>query len=156
MAKITFEDKVALNPQPSVANINKVSDADMNEIKSSVNTLYDYHTYSSTEQVIGVWEDGKPLYRKVIEKQINANTNSTDNLSTFGIINQNVVIIDVGSSYAKYTNDVGGGYAPIVYNVSSTDRATAYINGSGQLSIQNQNGNQRTYVITLLYTKTTD
>ena len=41
MAKITFEDKVSLNPQPSVANKNKVSDADMNEIKSSVNDLYD-------------------------------------------------------------------------------------------------------------------
>jgi hypothetical protein len=37
MAKITYEDKVALNPQPSIANVNKVSDADMNEIKSVVN-----------------------------------------------------------------------------------------------------------------------
>ena len=41
MAKITYTDKVALNPQPSIANENKVSDADMNEIKNSVNALYD-------------------------------------------------------------------------------------------------------------------
>lgn len=41
MAKITYDNKVALNPQPSVANVNKVSDADMNEIKTSVNDLYD-------------------------------------------------------------------------------------------------------------------
>ena len=38
MAKITFADKVALNPQPSIANENKVTDADMNEIKSVVNS----------------------------------------------------------------------------------------------------------------------
>lgn len=41
MAKITFQDKVALNPQPSVAEINKCTDANINEIKNSVNALYD-------------------------------------------------------------------------------------------------------------------
>lgn len=41
MAKITFEDKVALNPQPSVAEKNKCTDANINEIKASVNDLYD-------------------------------------------------------------------------------------------------------------------
>lgn len=41
MAKITFEDKVALNPQPSVAEKNKCTDANINEIKHSVNDLYD-------------------------------------------------------------------------------------------------------------------
>lgn len=41
MAKITFEDKVALNPQPSVAEKNKCTDANINEIKNSVNALYD-------------------------------------------------------------------------------------------------------------------
>jgi hypothetical protein len=41
MAKITYTNKVTLNPQPSIANENKVTDSDMNEIKSSVNTLYD-------------------------------------------------------------------------------------------------------------------
>ena len=35
--KITYDNKVSLNPQPSTPNINKVSDADMNEIKSVVN-----------------------------------------------------------------------------------------------------------------------
>ena len=35
--EITYEDKVSLNPQPIIANKNKVSDDDMNEIKSVVN-----------------------------------------------------------------------------------------------------------------------
>lgn len=51
MAKITFQDKVALNPQPSIANINKVSDADMNEIKNSVNELYDNTTSSGWKDI---------------------------------------------------------------------------------------------------------
>ena len=41
LSKITYDTKVALDPQPSVANINKVSDSDMNEIKSVVNDAID-------------------------------------------------------------------------------------------------------------------
>ena len=39
MSKITYANKSALNPQPSIADENKVTDADMNEIKSVVNGL---------------------------------------------------------------------------------------------------------------------
>lgn len=38
MAQITYDDKVALNENPSVADINKVTDDDMNEIKTTINT----------------------------------------------------------------------------------------------------------------------
>lgn len=41
MAKITYQNKVALNPLPIIPSENKVTDADMNEIKASVNWLYD-------------------------------------------------------------------------------------------------------------------
>lgn len=37
MAKITYVNKETINPQPSVANKNKVTSNDMNEIKSVVN-----------------------------------------------------------------------------------------------------------------------
>lgn len=40
MAQITYADKVALNENPEIAAINKVSDDDMNEIKSVVNANY--------------------------------------------------------------------------------------------------------------------
>ena len=39
MAKITYTNKVTLNPQPSIADENKVTSGDMNEIKSVVNGL---------------------------------------------------------------------------------------------------------------------
>lgn len=38
MAKITYEDKVALNVNPGIADINKVTVGDLNEIKAVVNT----------------------------------------------------------------------------------------------------------------------
>lgn len=38
MANITYADKVALNENPSIAAINKVSDTDMNQIKNVINS----------------------------------------------------------------------------------------------------------------------
>ena len=38
MAQITYNNKVALNTNPNVAEINKVTDDNMNEIKNTVNT----------------------------------------------------------------------------------------------------------------------
>lgn len=40
MAQITYTNKVALNENPEIANINKVTDDDMNEIKQVVNDNY--------------------------------------------------------------------------------------------------------------------
>lgn len=39
MSKITFADKVTLNPQPDIAEINKVTDANINEIKTAHNEI---------------------------------------------------------------------------------------------------------------------
>lgn len=43
MAKITYTNKVALNENPEIADINKVTDDDMNEIKQVVNDNYDHY-----------------------------------------------------------------------------------------------------------------
>ena len=40
MAQITYTNKVALNENPEIADINKVTDSDMNEIKQVVNDNY--------------------------------------------------------------------------------------------------------------------
>lgn len=69
MALITYADKQAMGTQPSIPEINKVTDSNMNEIKSVVNEnaniLEESNTYSTTEKVVGTWIDGKPIYRKV-------------------------------------------------------------------------------------------
>ena len=114
------------------------------------------NTYTTTEAVCGKYL-GKPLYRKVITQTVNANTNVGYTLSSLGISNTDIVIVNVGASTAHYSiSTTGGGYAPIVYYVSNTDRAHVYVNANKELQIQNQNSNQREYNIVLEYTKTTD
>lgn len=95
MSKITYTDKVALNINQDVADVNKCNATDLNEIKQVVNENDDLvgilenlttqdktsivnainevnqndinkSTYSTSEQVIGKWINGKPLYRKTI------------------------------------------------------------------------------------------
>ena len=41
MAKIAFQDKQTLIDQPSIAEVNKMTSSNVNEIKASVNELYD-------------------------------------------------------------------------------------------------------------------
>ena len=78
MSKITYANKVAINENAEIPNINKVTDNDMNEIKIVVNNndddmitintkLTNATTYSTTETVVGTWADGKPIYRKIYE-----------------------------------------------------------------------------------------
>ena len=68
MALITYTDKQAMGTQPSIPEVNKVTDSNMNEIKSVVNAnanyLVDSTTYSTTETVVGTWL-GKPRYGRV-------------------------------------------------------------------------------------------
>lgn len=68
MALITYADKQAIGTQPSIPEVNKITDSNMNEIKSVVNAnandLVESTTYSTTEKVVGTWL-GKPRYRRV-------------------------------------------------------------------------------------------
>lgn len=74
MGKITYNDKVKINELTDVPAINKVQDIDMNEIKTSVNTIYDAlglgtDTYStSTSYVVG----DMVIYNGMIYKCTNA------------------------------------------------------------------------------------
>lgn len=72
-SKITYEDKVALSDDPSVDEINKVSDENLNEIKTKFNQLVDelpsvidnLTTSSATDALSA--NQGKILYDKVVE-----------------------------------------------------------------------------------------
>lgn len=73
MSQITYANKVTLNPQPDIADINKVTDDDMNEIKDAHNDTdvktSSLYNYNSTEEQIGIWVDNKPIYRKYLTYQ---------------------------------------------------------------------------------------
>lgn len=154
MAKITFEDKVALNPQPSVAEKNKCTDANINEIKTCVN---DNCTYSTTETIVGTFL-GKPLYRVIVEATPNKTTETSfdfdiniPNVDQVFILPQ-TKIADTSSSGYVYTfpfvhsntNAVIGGYIAVA---------------STKLTFNVRKGNAVSFYairLVLEYTKTTD
>lgn len=85
MALITFADKQAMGTQPTIPEVNKITDSNMNEIKQGINNST---SYSTTEQVVGTWIGNKPIYRKIIECGAlpnNANKDVTHNIQNLGI-----------------------------------------------------------------------
>ena len=58
MSQITYANKTTLNPQPSIADENKVTAADMNEIKSAVND----NDERINENTISIENIGKKLW----------------------------------------------------------------------------------------------
>lgn len=104
------------------------------------------HNYSTTEQVIGTWTDGKPLYEKTYEGTT---------ASTSGIY----AIIDNGSDTVirRFDGEIGGRGLNSYYDAANYCRLWITSNkyqigvlpsGSSFLS--------QPYSITLQYTKTTD
>lgn len=112
MAKITYINKETIIPQPSVAEKNKVTSDDMNEIKQVVNTnddnmgdlsnlnttdksnlvgaineVKDKEAYSSSEiKTNKIWIDNKPIYRKVLTLNITQSSQAaTENVSSLNI-----------------------------------------------------------------------
>lgn len=131
MAQITYADKVALNTNSQIADINKTTASDMNEIKSVVNEndtnvgdLSDLNTidkssivnsineinnkgiYSTTEQAVGTWIDGKTVYRKVIDLgalNIQSGNITIPSTPTDVIVNGWFIMKQNDSYYLQYT-----------------------------------------------------
>lgn len=101
MSKITYTNKVAINENADIPNINKITDNDMNEIKTVVNNNDDIvtnaTTYSTDEIRIGTWIDGKPIYRKAY--YVNAFANNSNVYLDINVENIDTVISANG--YAK-------------------------------------------------------
>lgn len=106
-------------------------------------------SYSTDEQVIGTWVDGKPLYRKVwTGVAYNADGTLANN-------------IDIGSDIATVTKLERVRYLEsngVKYQYSGPDRGEVYVDGPSIKGKINSGGNMvaGTYTIILEYTKTTD
>lgn len=173
MAKITYEDKVALNVNPDIADINKVNASDLNEIKNAVNIndenaglLSNLNTtdkssmvnainevnnkfnYSTSEQIIGIDEDGKPIYKR----SFSGITRDYDFTIFTSDYNTNSIIVRKAYGSIQTTN---GGVAIGSY-VNSNYFAGLFIHAE-ELQIYHgaslKNGN---YNITIEFTKKTD
>lgn len=152
--KLTYENKVAINENADIPDINKVTDSDMNEIKNVVNNnddemitintnLTNATTYSTDEIRVGTWLN-KPLYRKVLD--VGSKTfSSGDNYIAHGINNFERAI------NLKYTMFFGNNNY-VLWDKLLTLQAT-----STDIIASTTGSNSFTQVYFILeYTKTTD
>ena len=192
MSKITYTDKVALNINQDVADVNKCNATDLNEIKQVVNenddnttnnsnaigTLSSLNTtnkdsivnsinevnnkfdYSTEEQVIGKWIDGKPLYGKTITFTSTISANATTSI-VHNITNAKNIFIDYGASFIEANigtnNYMSYSLSLIGYSGNITDKMYCYVTPTNINFYSNGAwGKNWTKHITLKYTKTTD
>lgn len=156
---ITFQDKVALNENPDIPEINKITDDNINDLKAGINAnetnlstlntkLTNATTYSTTETVVGTWTDGKPIYRKVIIDTTSRNAGSYD--IGLGISNLNNLVDLKALSWQNNSTCFFGSSSPLDEN----NRFSCYYT-NGNLSIRNSWGTIKLIII-VEYTKTTD
>ena len=108
--------------------------------------------YSTDEQVIGKWIDGKPLY----QKSINFGALPDSDLKSVAHNIANVDHIWVHDGIFEKTN----GFTNFIAGVSPTDVTLQWWTGVTKTEVQVKTGNDRTdytyVIVTLRYTKTTD
>ena len=146
MALITYADKQAMGTQPSIPEVNKVTDSNMNEIKNGINNST---TYSTTEKVVGTWNN-KPLYRKVIECGAlpnNANKDVAHNIQNLGITTKcNGMAVRTSDSRALTIPD----------STPSAEISCGVTNTNVYITTHNDRSTFNNSFLILEYTKTTD
>lgn len=106
--------------------------------------------YSTDEQVIGTWIDGKPLYRKVIQ----GNTTTINEWTNIGNIGASISSVIRSSAFL----DVAGGwFCPAPY-VEGNSSISIIVRKNGIVSsyITNNTFANRPILVIVEYTKTTD
>jgi hypothetical protein len=141
----------------TVVEPNLMVASDMDDVVTplpSVRTRY--HEYSTSEQVVGKWLDGSPLYEKTL--QITMPSANESNIST-GVENGNHARIVDG--FIEQTGSSGGNYSfPVMFDSGSplTTKVLIQVTVSGSHLYVYSNFDKtdgKTAYITIQYTKTT-
>ena len=110
-------------------------------------------TYSTEEQVIGTWIDGKPIYRKVVSigsLPSNQSITVNHNISNIkNIVNSSLNWFDTIDNAWLHNSRWDSPTVRISYNINSTQ---IWIDGAGS----NWGGRTKDAYATIEYTKTTD
>lgn len=115
----------------------------------------EHQVYSTAETVVGVWTDGKPLYRKTVS--CGALPNATTKNVAHGVTNLDKIIKTEGIAFA--TSGSNGYYFPLPGRIISDIEIIATIRISGANIEIGTKTNLSAYAdtfVTLYYTKTTD
>lgn len=115
----------------------------------SCDYVNDLNTYSTTEQVVGIWINGKPIYRKVIE----GTTASSNSPTAIGSISNLGIIVDIRG---YILNPSQNQTIPINF-VYNTEQNAGYREGNNIIVRTTASVYQsKSCYIIVEYTKTTD
>ena len=145
-------DLTQLNTTNKSNVVNAINEVNTNDIRRS--------TYTTSEQVIGKWIDGKPLYRKTITFTTLIKMNDITSIA-HNIENAKNIFIDFGASFmeANIGTDNYMSYSlPLIgYAGNIEDKVYCYVNPTDINFYANGSWAENwTKHITLKYTKTTD
>lgn len=105
--------------------------------------------YSTEEQVVGTWIDGKPLYQKTVDQTIGSDADYT--VFANGIDHAHLV-----NSCFEYSSGRWMSFDYISLSGASNNR-TCYVDvQNGALNLHNQSNSSIHWIATIQYTKTTD
>ena len=106
--------------------------------------------YSTDEQIVGTWVNGKPIYQKTFTGTTSATTTSDSVAGT--ISNFDTLINSNGTIF------LSGAWGVNQHSLPYNNVAEYYVDDSNQIIIHKQNeiANNKQYMVTLQYTKTTD
>lgn len=112
--------------EKTVVNLNPMPDTDMSDVLDPLPSIPTrYHKYSTTEQVVGEWIDGRPIYEKTVE--VTTPTVTEAGISMYNSIQLGVSIdIAIMCKVITSTSDGTNIIIPDVYG----NRATVTISGT--------------------------
>lgn len=133
-------------------SVDEMPSADMAEIVTpKPSTRRGYQKYSTDEQVIGEWIDGKPLYQKTLQGITSANALTT----TVNLSGLSYDYITISNGSLKRNN---GAFVPVQTNNNEVS-FTAIVLATQNLYLKvsdDANNKDADYYVTIQYTKTTD
>lgn len=132
-----------INPDLLIGGTNK----SFNSIKNDIDTLSDRDIYKSTEQVVGTWIDGKPVYRQVFSNYFNDEYNNWYKIGTINNIDN--VIYTYGAIKLKSSGDYVNFPRATMTDQKSSD---IYISSQGNVMIRIANATGQLYLV-VEYTK---
>lgn len=126
-------------------------------VENALNELFrlkeNTYNYSTDEQIIGKWTDGRPIYKKVIYTTLNSQVGNTDislGVAIKDVININGTVHCAGGYFEQFPNSVAGTNRLIVYdNIFTTPNTIRIVNNSTVWA-------NNPFCIVIEYTKITD
>lgn len=131
----------------------RMTSADMDDVVTPLPSVRGkYHKYSTEEQIIGEWIDGKPVYEKTVDFGV---------LPNAGVKNVSTGTANVGRlieiSAVMYNGRHSVSVPDIAPGITPSGGRLYFDNQTNQISIEsNTNMEQYTAFILMRYTKTTD